>query len=82
MACRAGRRRPTVAVELYTILVDAATDDEWSSTVRTSQASNRERIYDNAAAVGDETLQAALRIANQFAAERCDLDRGFLEDQL
>lgn len=43
---------------------------------------NRERIYEIAAAAGDEALQTALEIASQFAAERCGLDREFFSAQV
>lgn len=73
---------PATVVELYKVLVDAAAHDDWPSTVRTSQTTNRERIYEHATMVDDETLQTTLQIANLFAAERCEMDRAFLDEHL
>ncbi|TMT81731.1 hypothetical protein E2L06_17625 [Haloterrigena sp. H1] len=73
---------PTVTVDLYQNFVNEVSDEDWSSIVWTSQAENRERIYENADAVNDTTLQTAMHVANQFAAEGCDLDREFLDMHL
>ncbi|PAU79979.1 hypothetical protein CK500_15830 [Halorubrum salipaludis] len=75
-------RYPMIAVELYGVLVEAAVQGDWSSTVRTSQVSHREQIYENAIATNEEALQYARSIANHFAAERCEMDRGFLDETL
>jgi len=73
---------PKIAVNLYDVMVQAAADDTWSSTARTSRESNREQIYENAAAADGQALQTALEIANKFASKRYELDREFLETHL
>lgn len=73
---------PEIAVELYEVLVEAAVQGDWSSAVRTSQESHREQIYEHAAAVSEDALQSARSIANHFAAERCEMDREFLDETL
>jgi len=73
---------PMIAVELYGVLVEAAVQGDWSSAVRTSQVSHREQIYENATATSEEALQYARSIANHFAAERCEMDRKFLDETL
>jgi len=73
---------PEPAVELYEVLVEAAVQGDWSSAVRTSQASKREQIYKHGATASEDALQSARSIANHFAAERCEIDREFLDESL
>lgn len=73
---------PVVTITLYNELVEAVPCDEWSSIALTSQDDNRSCLYDNAEAAGDDPLQIALDIADQFAAENNELDKEFLETHL
>ncbi|MFC4359241.1 AAA family ATPase [Halobium salinum] len=70
------------SVDLYRTMVESVNDEKWSSLARTSQDSNRKRIYEKAAEEGEESIQSALWIANQFAAEGYETDREFLDDHL
>lgn len=73
---------PAVTITIYDELVDAVPCDEWSSIARTSQEEHRSCLYENAEATGDESLQTALDIADQFAAENNEMDTRFLENHL
>lgn len=73
---------PIVTITLYDELIEAVPCDEWSSIARTSQEDNRFCLYENAETVGDDPLQTALDIADQFAAENNDMDTEFLEKHL
>ncbi|MBX0305769.1 ATP-binding protein [Haloarcula salinisoli] len=73
---------PEISMELYGVLVEAAVQGDWSSAARTSQESHRKQIYEHAADASEEALQSARSIANHFAAERCEMDREFLNETL
>lgn len=73
---------PEVTISIYAELVDAVPCDEWSSIARTSQEEKRSCLYDRAEALGDDSLQTSLDIADQFAAENNELDKEFLQDHL
>ncbi len=73
---------PVVTIRIYDELVDVVPCDEWSSIARTSQEDHRSCLYEHAKAAGDESLQTALDIADQFAAENNEMDTNFLEKHL
>lgn len=73
---------PAIAIDLFEVMIKAVDSDEWASTARMSKESNRERLYENAAATGGEALRTSLRVANRFAAERHEMDRTFLDQHL
>ncbi|SNR43165.1 AAA family ATPase [Halorubrum vacuolatum] len=73
---------PVVTIKIYDELVDAVTCGEWSSIARTSQEDHRSYLYECAEDAGEEALQTALDIADQFAAENNKMDTEFLESHL
>lgn len=73
---------PVVAINLYNELVETVPCEDWSAIARNSKEDNRSRLYEHAEAAGNEPLQTALDIADQFTAENNQMDREFLEQHL